>query len=404
MYVLELFVSFLVTNTSFRAALAAADSPDYQRWPSVYHERLQDMRKLIACTSVLLLLLAGLIACRYALPAPTQVTPIGTAALPEIVPASTIPPDVSADDIRGPIPEAIEAIRQMAREHPGLSFGIKGTYAEQVPGTYDAFRVEDNTFIGQFGLWNARLEAHDFAITCLIDHMQMPCTPDEPMVQSMTLQADEEILLPLEIPGLARGLHDFSVTFWQDPYADHKDPEADSRVFDSNTYRARVSIFVDGDTAPPTPDYENPSGQPSHDSIDFTVSQELDPRDEYGGFPIVTHISASAGELFELYIHLNNRESVAIDYAVTAFINYQQTPIYRDGELHTPLYVQVPASTWQPVAVQVRAPDEPGHYEFFVVSTLFPFARLDVETEAYHGIESLINNAYSSARILIEVK
>jgi len=27
-----------------------------------------------------------------------------------------------------------------------------------------------------------------------------------------------------------------------------------------------------------------------------------------------------------------------------------------------------------------------------------------VETEAYYGIESLINNAYSSARILLEVK
>jgi len=363
------------------------------------------MRKLIACTSALLLLLAGLIACRYAPPAPTQMTPIGTDATPEIVPASTIPPDVRADDIRGPAPEEMEALHQMAREHPGLSFGIEGTYAEQVPGTYDAFRVEESgPFVGRFWLWNARLEAHEFAITCLVDHVQTPCTPDKPLVQLMTLQADEEILLPLEIPGLARGRHDFSVTFWQDPYADHENPAADSRVFDSNTYRARVSIFVDGDTVPPTPDYENPSGQPSHDSIDFTISQELDPRIEGGSFPIMTHISASAGELFELYIHLNNRESATIDYAATAFINYQQVPIYRDGEPHTPLYVHVPASTWQPVAVQVRAPDEPGHYEFVVVGTLFPFARLDVETEEYYGIESLINNAYSSARILLEVK
>lgn len=363
------------------------------------------MRKPVARALALLLLLTSLIACRYALPAPTQVTPIGTAALPEIVPACTIPPGIDGDDIRGPDLETMEALRQMAQEHPSLSLGISGTYAEQVPGTYDAFRVEEDApFVGQFRLRNARPEAHDFAITCLVDHVQTPCTPDKSLVQSMTLQADEEILLPLETPGLVRGLHDFSVTFWQDPYADHEDPGADSRVFDSNTYRARVSIFVDGDTAPPTPDYENPSGQPSHNSIDFTVSQELDPRVEGGSFPIMTHISASTGELFELYIHLNNRESTTIDYAVTAFINYQQTPIYRDGEPHTPLYVHVPASTWQPVAVQVRAPDEPGHYEFIVVRTLFPFARLDVETEEYYGIESLINNAYSPARILLEVE
>jgi len=292
----------------------------------------------------------------------------------------------------------------MAREHPGFSFGIHGTYAEQVPGTYDAFRVEGNTFMGQFRLWNARLEAHSFAITCLVDHVQTPCTPHGAPVQSAVLQADEEILLPLEIPGLARGLHDFSVTFWQDPYANHEDPEADSRVFESNTYCARVSIFVDGDTTPPAPDYLSVSGRPSHNSTDFTVSQELDPRVEGGSFPIMTHISVSAGELFDLYIHLNNRESAAIDYAVTAFINYQQIPIYRDGEPHKPLYVHVPAVTWQPMAVQVRAPDEPDLYEFIIVETLFPFARLDVETEESYGIDALLNNAYSSARILLEVR
>jgi len=52
----------------------------------------------------------------------------------------------------------------------------------------------------------------------------------------------------------------------------------------------------------------------------------------------------------------------------------------------------------------MRAPDEPGFYEFFVVGTLFPFARLDVETEKYYGIDALLNNAHSPARILLEVK
>jgi hypothetical protein len=358
------------------------------------------MRKFLIHTLALMPLLVGLIACQYRLPAPTKVT-----SIPEIVPTSTIPPGTNGDDIRKLDPETIEALRQMAREHPGLSFGIHGTYAEQVPGTYDAFRVEENTpFIGQFWLWNARLEAHEFALTCLVDHVQVPCTPDKPLVQSVTLQTDEEILLPLEIPGLVRGLHDFSVTFWQDPYADHKDPEADSRVFASKTYRARVSILVDGDTTPPAPDYENLLGQPAHNSTDFTISQEFDPRIEGDSFPIVTFVSASADELFDLYIHINNRESSEIAYAITALIDYRQIPLYRDGESHTPYYIHVPASTWQPVDVQVRAPDEPGLYEFIVVGTLFPFARLDVETEGYYGIDALLNNASSSARILLEVK
>ena len=362
------------------------------------------MRKLLTHTLFLILIVVGLVACRYSLPGPTQMSPPGVTATPNIVLASTVPPGINRNDIREPDPETMESIRQMARKHPGLSIGINGTYAEQISGTYDAFHVQDDTFIGQFWLWNARLEAHDFAIICLIDHVQIPCTPDKPPVQTTVLQADEEILLPLEIPGLARGLHDFSVTFWQDPYVDHQDPEADSRVFDSDTCRTRVSIFVHGDTTPPTPDYENPLGQPSHNSIDFTVSQELDPRVEGGSFPIMTHVSTSAGELFELYIHFNNRESVMIDYAVTAFIDYQQTSIYRNGEPHMPLYVRVLATTWQSIAVQIQAPDEPGFYEFFVVGTLFPFARLDVETEEHYGIDSLLNNAYSPARILLKVE
>jgi hypothetical protein len=56
------------------------------------------------------------------------------------------------------------------------------------------------------------------------------------------------------------------------------------------------------------------------------------------------------------------------------------------------------------MAVQVRAPDEPDLYEFIIVETLFPFARLDVETEESYGIDDLLNNAHSSARILLEVK
>jgi hypothetical protein len=56
------------------------------------------------------------------------------------------------------------------------------------------------------------------------------------------------------------------------------------------------------------------------------------------------------------------------------------------------------------MAVQVRAPDEPDLYEFIIVETLFPFARLDVETEESYGIDDLLNNAYSSARILLEVR
>jgi len=358
------------------------------------------MSKFSAHTLTLIVLLIGLIACRSTPPIPTEMV-----ATIEVVPVSTIPPGVNGDDIKGPAPDDLEVLRQMAQEHPGLSFGISGTYTEQVAGTHDAFRVEENApFVGQFRLWNARLEAHEFVLTCLVDQVQTPCVPDGPLVRLTTLEAGKELLLPLEIHGLARGLHDLSVTFWQDPYADVNDPGADSRVFDSDTYRARVSLFVDGNPTPPIVTFDKPNGQPSHNFSWIYVSQEYDPRDEYGGFPMVTHLETSTNELFDLYVHLNNKEDTGVDLAVTAFLDYQQVPIYQNDIPHTPLYIHVPATTWQPIAVQVQAPDEPGSYEFIVVGTLFPFARLDVETEEHYGIDTLVNNAYSSARILLEVE
>jgi len=358
------------------------------------------MPRSSAPTLTLIVLLIRLMACQHTPPIPPE-----RDATLKVVPISTIPLGVKGDDIRGPAPEAQEALRQMARKHPGLSFGISGTYAEQVAGTHDAFRVKENgPFIGQFRLWNARLQVHEFALTCLVDQVQTPCAPSEPLVRLVTLEADQEFLLPIEIRGLARGLHDFSVTFWQGPYADADDPAADSRVFDSDTYRARVSLFVGGDPTPPTVTVDKPKGLPSHNFGLIYVGREYDPRDEHGGFPMVTHLKTSANELFDLYVHLNNKENAGIDVAITAFLDYQQTPIYRQGIPHTPLYVHVPTTTWQPIAVQIQAPDKPGSYELIVVGTLFPVARLDVETEKSYGINALINNAYSSARILLKVE
>jgi len=359
------------------------------------------MLKFFAHILTLIMLLIGLAACRYTSPAPTKMTATEVIIAPEAVPLSTIPPGVDGDEIKGSAPEVLEALHQIAQEHPGLSFGISGTYAEQVAGTYDAFRVDENTpFVGQFRLWNAWLEGHEFALTCLVDQVQTPCVPDGPLIQLITLEASEEFLLPIEIHGLTRGLHDFSVTFWQDPYADADDPEADSRVFDADTYRARVSLLVGGDPTPPIITFDEPNGQLSHGFTWICVSQKRDPRDEYGGFPMITHLETSANELFDFYLHLNNKEDTSINFAVTAFLDYQQVPIYQDNVSHTPLYVHIPATTWQPIAVQVQAPAEPGSYEFIIVGTLFPLARLDVG----NGSDALINNAYSSTRILLEVQ
>jgi len=342
------------------------------------------------------LLLTSLSACQHAQPSPTSAHPGNAADPPEIVPASTIPPGINGNDIRGPDPETIRAIEQINREGPGFACGINGTYGEQIPGTYNAFRVaEGEPFIGRFDLWNGMPEAHTFVIACLVDHLQTPCTPDAPFVQLSPLDANQRVQLPLEIPDLTRGLHDFSVTFWHDPYAGQYDQ------FPAN--RARVSLFVGGDTRPPVSvTYQDSPGQPLHRLDWVRISQKRDPRKKDGSIEDEVYMRVPAGEQFNFFLHLNNKNNVDVDMALTAFLDYKQVPIYWREEAHMPLYIHNRAQTWQPMAVQVCAPDEPGRYEFMVIGTAFPFARLDLNT--HYGLDSPIGNAYSSHRILLQVE
>jgi len=52
-----------------------------------------------------------------------------------------------------------------------------------------------------------------------------------------------------------------------------------------------------------------------------------------------------------------------------------------DEESHLPLYVQRITKTWQPVAVQIRAPDQPGIYELVIVARDYPHPRLEIDGE-----------------------
>jgi hypothetical protein len=110
------------------------------------------MREFGACASILFLII-GLVSCRSNIPA--EMTPSRKPPSPEIIPASTVPPNVSGNDIRETSSQTVKAIRELAQERPGLSFGIHGIYAQQGPQA-DVFRVEEKTpFIGELQLGNA---------------------------------------------------------------------------------------------------------------------------------------------------------------------------------------------------------------------------------------------------------
>lgn len=364
---------------------------------------------MIATYIVSLALLTALTlpACHSTL-APTR-TETGT--LSPLVPRSTVPAGVDPEAIRATSPEELATLQSLAREQEARVMGIHGTYAAQVPGAggnKKAYYVEENaSFVGHFELWHSYEETREFVLICLLDHRQTPCAPDAPLLQRVTLQPFERLIVSLETPALSRGLHDFSVTSWPDPYLDHEDPAADSRILGFATDRDRVSLFVGGDPAPPEVAVERLTGtQPFRELGYLYVNSQEDPFDTYGGVEIASHLQVAPNAPVEFYIHLNNwlETNADMDVAVTAFVDYRQVPLLRNGAPHTPLYVEVPGGTWQPVVVQLQAPSEPGLYELVVVGTLFPHAHMDKPPEALPGVGTVLLRAHTSARILLEVE
>ncbi len=291
------------------------------------------------------------------------------------------------------------------RSAPGLTVSVRGASPIHIPDAGETYLVDENMpFVGQFNLQLLHDEAVAFTLTCLLDHLQIPCTPDVPLLQDLTLEPGETLVLRLETPALRRGSHDFSITYWLNPFADHADPLADSRVFFS-TYRQRISLIVGENSTPPSIATERLSGQRAYRELDYLYANpQENPFGEYGSIVIETHLHAAPNELVDLYVHLNNRLNIDMDMAVTAFVDYQQVPLFRNGAWQIPLYVAVPTHTWQPVAVQFQAPSEPGLYEFVVVGALFPYARMDALPETDEVIDVTIMRAHSSARILLEVE
>jgi hypothetical protein len=165
----------------------------------------------------------------------------------------------------------------------------------------------------------------------------------------------------------------------------------------------RASISVDGLATVPELTYREPSGQPGYESTayGFVASDLENPQGPQGGWFIWTGTRAKAGELFDLFLHFDSTQDRK--YALVAFVDFRQVPIYVDGESRLPLYVQTRASTWHPMPVQIRAPGQPGRYELRFLAIVEPFTRLDLLSGGERS--SLMDYPFlSSSRILLEVE
>jgi len=307
-------------------------------------------------------------------------------------PKATIPSGVNSQDILVDH-ETMARTRRIFGTHPNAtSAAVFATYEEQLAARCCDFSVvEDRPFTGRVWIWNADLVTHNLAFLCLVDYVQVPCTPDAALVQFREFAAEEEILSPIEIHDLGEGLHDFGMLIIHEPYKNITAPDLKGRS-KTGWVMPLSALFVGDSINTPVPHSVSPEPGPLLEGFGslFYVSQQAELVEPHGGILIWLSESGDASEMIDFYLHFNDQDDLRAGrrmMAVMAFLNYQQVPLYASGQEYLPLYVQREPGTWQPIAVQIQAPSQPGVYEMIVVVRDYAHSRLTGE-EHYFGLAS----------------
>jgi hypothetical protein len=281
--------------------------------------------------------------------------------------------------------ENVEWARSMAEANPGgISVGVYPAYQAAYPDWYMTFFVaSEGVFLANIVVLNGDAASHDMMVICLLDHRQLPCTPAAPLSNQVSFDAGELQFLPVEVSDLTPGLHDFDVLVVRDPYVDIEAESLESRETTLATYRYS-NLLVDGMTHSPVvePIVPQENGRLDHESL-FNLSPTAELFNELGLIPYWLEAEGTAGEMLEFYLHFNSGpyDKDGDTLAMMAFLNYEQVPLYFEGEPYMPLYVQREASTWQVAPVQIRLPDEPGTYEFIVAGRSDVFRSLEWQAQ-----------------------
>lgn len=324
---------------------------------------------------------------------------------PQIIATAPFPSYINPEALKEISAEELTQAKQFANGNPGGLLGLSATWSEQSGENNNLYIVsEGQPFIGALdvAIFNFPTPPH-LVITCLLDFAQIPCQPQQDLAQHMSLSPEQLTRLPIQISGLSQGLHDLVVVLWQDFEFDKVSANDPARAMYTQRV-ARASIAVNGDTTTPAVEWGS-ARWPYHafGLEGLAISQARHPWDSYGGFKPETHLRVRAGELIEFYLHLFNRQSVRVEYALAAFVDYKQIPITYEGSEFAPLYFSTKSSAWYPLLVNIRAPYQPGNYEFVILGEHFPQARMDLETSLYASVENLSLHVWSSARLVLEV-
>jgi hypothetical protein len=311
-------------------------------------------------------------------------------AAPEAISAATVtpPPGKTGDDINIDW-ETIEWTKSMAASHPGgMSVGVSAAYKNSYPAWRSTFyAASDDEFRANIFILNGDQQPRQIALICLLDHLQLPCTPDDSLEMVVELAANEYQLLPVTLRELTPGFHDFDVLAIRDPYVDIQADNLESRETTLDIYNYN-NLLVDGLTDTPLVEAVvlETKQRSEFDGL-FYLSPTPDLVNDMGLIPYWLEWEGQAGELFDFYLHFSgpfDQDGEII--SLKAFINYTQIPLYHEGEAQLPLYVQRKASHWQLLPVQIKLPEEPGVYEFYMAGRAATFQPLEWERSGNRSV------------------
>lgn len=196
----------------------------------------------------------------------------------------------------------------------------------------------------------------------------------------------------MRLSDLAAGMHDLVFLIFERPDEHTTNPEFREESRDLFDFY-RVNLYVGGSASPPSITY-TPFSEPDEFAPQgmylYTISREvlLDPWQTPWHYEIL-----NPGQEVRYYATLNNPERFPTQFALVAFLNFEQVPFTPD---HMVFYGQVESQKRASVETSLIPPPSPGPYELLVLMVDNPYIDLTRQ-----DLSSDIN---SSDRVLLTVR